>query len=381
MILCLPDRSSSKESPFMPRKGRRLGFASIAALAAIGAVAACFGDLPGGPLANHTVLVAGAAETVSRPLAALATDGPWLGDGAPKALRGKVVLVNFWTYSCINSLRPLPYLRDWAEKYKDDGLVVVGVHTPEFAFEKDVGNVRRAAAGLGVNWPVKLDSDYATWKKFGNDGWPGFYFIDANGRVRHHRLGEGDYAASERLLQELLAEANGKPVNAALTGDIGKGIEASPDWAGLGSPETYVGYRQAARLAAPQRLKSDTSAQYDAPASIGPNQWNLAGRWTVGGESARADAASARIRYRFQARDLHLVLGARADGKPARFRVTLDGLPPAGDHGVDVDANGMGSVTSDRLYQLVRQSAGARARTFEIEFLDPGVRAYAFTFG
>lgn len=365
----------------MPGKGRRFGFASIAALAALGAVVACFGDIPGGPLAARPIPVADAAETSVRPLAALDADGPWLGDDAPKALRGKVILVNFWTYSCINSLRPLPYLRDWAQKYEDDGLVVVGVHTPEFAFEKDVGNVRRAVAELGVSWPVKLDSDYATWQKFGNDGWPGFYFIDAKGRVRSHRLGEGDYAASERLLQELLAEANGRPIHAPLTGDIGKGIEASPDWAELRSGETYVGYRQAQNLAAPQRFKSDSSAQYDAPASIGPNQWNLAGRWTVGGEYARADAASARIRYRFQARDLHLVLGARADGKPARFRVTLDGQPPAGDHGVDVDANGMGVVTSDRLYQLVRQSAGVKARTFEIEFLDPGVRAYAFTFG
>jgi thiol-disulfide isomerase/thioredoxin len=365
----------------MPPKGRRWAFASVAAIAAIGAVVTCFGDIPGGPLAGQTIPVAGAAETVSRPLAALAEGGPWLDKGAPKALRGKVILVNFWTYSCINSLRPLPYLRDWAAKYKDDGLVVVGVHTPEFAFEKDVDNVRRATAELGVTWPVKLDSDYATWQKFGNDGWPGFYFIDAKGRVRHHRLGEGDYAASERLLQELLTEANGKPVNAPLTGDTGKGIEASPDWDGIRTGETYVGYRQATNLAAPQRLKSDTSARYDAPASIGPNQWNLSGQWTVGGESARADAAEAKIRYRFQARDLHLVLGARPDGKPVRFRVTLDGLPPAGDHGVDVDANGMGSVTSDRLYQLVRQSAGARARTFEIEFLDPGARAYSFTFG
>lgn len=365
----------------MTGKLRGFGFASIAALAAIGAVATCFGDIPGGPLANQTIPVASAAETVSRPLAALAADGSWLDKDMPRALRGKVVLVNFWTYSCINSLRPLPYLRDWAAKYKDAGLVVVGVHTPEFAFEKDAGNVRRAAAELGVTWRVKLDSDYKTWQKFGNDGWPGFYFIDAKGRVRHHRLGEGDYAASERLLQELLTEASGKPVDAPLTGDIGKGIEASPDWEGIRTGETYVGYRQAANLAPSQRLKSDTSAQYDAPTSIGPNQWNLAGRWTVGGESARADAASAKIRYRFQARDLHLVLGARPDGKPVRFRVTLDGRPPAADHGVDVDANGMGSVTSDRLYQLVRQSAGARARTFEIEFLDPGARAYAFTFG
>lgn len=369
----------------MLRRRRGLRFAAIAATAAIGAIAYCFGDVPGGPLSPtpSPISSAAAAEYPGQPLAALAGNGPWLNSPAltPQALRGKVVLVNFWTYSCINSLRPLPYIRDWATKYKDDGLVVVGVHTPEFAFEKEVGKVRRAVADLGVTWPVKLDSDYATWKRFGNDGWPGFYFVDAKGRVRHHRLGEGDYAASERLLQQLLAEAKGAPVDAKLTGDIGRGIEAAPDWDDLRSPETYVGYRQADRLAAPQHLKADASLAYIPPASLSANEWSLGGKWTVGDESARADAPSAKIRYRFQARDLHMVLGARADGKPARFRVTLDGLPPGGDHGVDIDANGVGSVTGDRLYQLVRQSAAPKARTFEIEFLDPGARAYVFTFG
>ncbi|WP_447752664.1 redoxin family protein [Sphingopyxis fribergensis] len=359
--------------------------AGIAAIAAIGAIAWCFGDLPGGPLDHWSGAMASAeaAELPAAPLASLAGGGAWLDTWAqaPQALRGKVVLVNFWTYSCINSLRPLPYLRDWAAKYKDDGLVVVGVHTPEFAFEKDRARVRRAVAELGVTWPVKLDSDYATWKSFGNDGWPGFYFIDAQGKVRHHRLGEGDYAASERLLQQLLAEASGKPVDAKLTGDIGKGIEAAPDWDDLGSPETYIGYRQAARLAASQQVAPDTGSAYRPPASLALNGWSLGGKWSVGGESARADAASASIRYRFQARDLHMVLGARTDGKPVRFRVTLDGMPPGADHGVDVDANGIGRITDDRLYQLVRQSAAVKARTFEIEFLDPGARAYAFTFG
>lgn len=368
-----------------PNWTRRLGFASAAVLAAIGAVAYCFADLPGGPLdrSPSPIPSAAAAEHPARPLASLAGGGPWLNSPelTPQALRGKVVLVNFWTYSCINSLRPLPYLRDWAEKYKDDGLVVVGVHTPEFAFEKDVDKVRRALANLDVTWPVKLDSDYGTWKNFDNDGWPGFYFIDANGRVRHHRLGEGDYAASERLLQQLLAEAKGVSIAARLTGDVGTGIEASPDWNDLRSPETYVGYRQADRLAAPQRVRTDASAVYAPPPALGTNEWSFAGKWTVGAESARADAPSARIRYRFQARDLHLVLGARSDGKPARFRITLDGLPPGADHGVDVDANGIGSVTTDRLYQMVRQSAAVRDRSFEIEFLDPGARAYAFTFG
>lgn len=266
-------------------------------------------------------------------------------------------------------------------KYRDDGLVVIGVHTPEFAFEKDVGNVRRGLADLDVTWPVKLDSDYATWKHFGNDGWPGFYVIDAQGRVRYHSLGEGNYAVTERLLQQLLAETKGGPVTDALTGDVGKGTEGSPDWSELRSPETYIGYRQAARLAASQRVKPDASFDYQPSPALGANEWSFGGRWTVAGEFARADAHSARIRYRFQARDLHLVLGARPDGKPARFHVTLDGLPPGADHGVDVDINGFGSVTGDRLYQLVRQSNGVRARTFEIEFLDPGAHAYSFTFG
>jgi thiol-disulfide isomerase/thioredoxin len=367
------------------RKG--IGFAIVAALAASGAVAYCFSDLPRAALADPTGLGAPPPQQgtpgFAAPLAALSARGEWL-NSAPltqASLRGKVVLVNFWTYSCINSLRPLPYLRDWAKKYEKDGLVVIGVHTPEFAFEKDQAKVGRAVDELGVGYPVKFDSDFETWRTFGNDGWPGFYFIDARGRVRHHRLGEGGYDASERLLQQLLAEARGRPVAAKLTGDIGTGIEAAPDWDNLRTPETYIGYRQADNLAAPQRLRRDTSHIYEPPAAVGPNEWSLAGRWTVSGEAARTDAASAKIRYRFQARDLHMVLGGRPDGKPVRFRVTLDGRPPAANHGVDVDAAGVGSITDDRLYQLVRQSAGVRARTFEIEFLDPGARAYVFTFG
>lgn len=367
--------------------GRRGGVGSvgIAAIAAICAIAYCFSDVPGGPIQAKSGPIQSAAATKypEQPLAILADGGQWLNTSAlaPQALRGKVILVNFWTYSCINSLRPLPYIRDWAAKYKDDGLVVIGVHTPEFEFEKDAGKVRLAVSDLGVIWPVKLDSEYTTWKRFGNSGWPGFYFIDAKGQVRHHRLGEDDYAASERLLQALLAEAKGKPVDKSLTGAIGKKIEAAPDWASLRSPETYIGYRRAERLASPQRLKGDASATYTPSASLQTNQWSLGGRWTVGAEFARADATSAKIGYRFQARDLHMVIGARANGKPARFRVTLDGLPPGINHGIDVNPNGIGSVTSDRLYQLVRQSGAVKLRSFEIEFLDPGARAYVFTFG
>ncbi|MGN6691662.1 MAG: redoxin family protein [Sphingopyxis sp.] len=361
------------------------GFLLAGLLAAAGAVACCFGDLPRGPLdrSPRPVPAAAAAEPPARPLSLLKESGEWLNGGPlrPQALRGKVILVNFWTYSCINSLRPLPYLRDWAAKYGKDGLVVIGVHTPEFAFEKTPANVRRALTELGVDWPVVLDSDYATWRKFGNDGWPGFYFIDANGRVRHHKLGEGGYDASERLLQELLSEANGRPVTAAPTREIGRGIEAAPDWDDLASPETYVGYRQAERVAAPQHLRRNASFAYAAPLSPALNEWGFGGRWTVGDEFARVDAPSATIDFRFRARDLHLVLGARADGKPVRFRITLDGAPPGEDHGVDTDAKGFGEVTGDRLYQLVRQSSDVKTRTFRIEFLDEGARAYVFTFG
>ncbi|NIJ64208.1 thiol-disulfide isomerase/thioredoxin [Sphingomonas leidyi] len=362
-------------------------FIGICLLGAASAVAWCFSDIPVGNPADgatpSSVQPANAAALSVSPINALIAGDQWLGGRAPvpQSLRGKVILVNFWTYSCINSLRPLPYLRDWARKYKDDGLVVIGVHTPEFGFEKDVAKVRRAVAELGISYPVKLDSAYATWTRFGNDGWPGFYIIDARRRIRDHHIGEGGYEASERLIQQLLSERNGAPVKAGLTGDLGTGIEASPDWASLGSPETYIGYRQAHRLAAPQRIEADGSKHYEPSAAIASNEWNFIGNWTVGAESARTDAPSAGIRYRFRARDLHMVLGARADGKPVRFRVTLDGRPPAADHGVDVDAEGFGRVTEDRLYQLVRQSASVRDATFEIRFLDAGARAYTFTFG
>lgn len=368
----------------MPRT-KIWGLAAIATSAAAGAALSWSNEGAGSSIgpSSGSMALAAAIDYPSQPLGALTENGNWLNspDLSPEALRGKVVLVNFWTYSCINSLRPLPYIRDRAAKYKDSGLVVVGVHTPEFSFEKDIGKVRRAAANLDVSWPIKLDSDYATWKRFGNNGWPGFYFIDAQGVVRHHRLGEGDYANSERLLQKLLSEVKGSPVTGPLTGDLGSGIEAAPDWESLRSRETYLGYRRADGLAVPQKLQPDVSFDYKPAGPISTNEWDLVGMWTVGGEAARADAGAATIRYRFQARDLHLVLGARRDGKPVRFRVTVDGLAPQADHGADTDANGIGIVTSDRLYQLVRQSGAVKARTFEIEFLYPGARAYAFTFG
>ncbi|MFA6113029.1 MAG: redoxin family protein [Sphingomonas sp.] len=316
-------------------------------------------------------------------LDALAGQRTWLNGKPvrPEDLRGKVVVVNFWTYSCINSLRTLPYLRAWQEKY-GDRLVVIGVHTPEFGFEKDVANVRTALAALGVSYPVVLDSDFAIWRAFGNQGWPGFYFIGADGRVRDQRLGEGEYGKSEQVIRTLLAEVGTAPGTAPVSDEVGgAGPEAAPDWAHLGSPETYIGHRQARNFVSPGGFFRDTSHVYGAASSLSRNQWSLAGAWSVGGEFATLDRAGGRIAYRFHARDLHMVLAPGASGQPVRFRITIDGAPAGANGGVDVDAEGRGTVRAARMYQLVRQIGPVQDRSFEIEFLDPGVRAYVFTFG
>ncbi|MDT6994781.1 cytochrome c biogenesis protein DipZ [Burkholderia cenocepacia] len=299
-------------------------------------------------------------------------------------LRGKVVLVDFWTYSCINCLRTLPYTTAWARKYAPYGLVVVGVHAPEFAFERDIGNVKKAVHDLGIDYPVAIDNGYAIWRAFNNEYWPAHYFIDAQGRIRHHHFGEGEYAQSERAIQSLLAEA-GHPdalnVPLGLAGAPAKGALAAADSADVRSPETYVGYARAESFASPGGVVRDAAHRYDAPGSPDLNGWGLAGTWNVGAEHASLAAPDGRIVYRFHARDLHLVLGPGANGRPVRFRVTLDGAAPGAAHGADVDAQGYGTVTGQRLYQLVRQPGAIADRTFAIEFLDPGVDAYAFTFG
>ncbi|TGN95774.1 cytochrome c biogenesis protein DipZ [Burkholderia sp. USMB20] len=299
-------------------------------------------------------------------------------------LRGKVVLVDFWTYSCINCLRTLPYTAAWARKYAPYGLVVIGVHAPEFAFERDIGNVKKAVHDLGIDYPVAIDNGYAIWRAFGNEYWPAHYFVDAQGRIRHHHFGEGEYAQSERAIQSLLAEA-GHPealnVPLGLAGAPAKGALAAADSADVRSPETYVGYARADDFTSPGGVVRDAAHRYDAPAHPDLNDWGLAGTWQVGAERATLAAPSGRIVYRFHARDLHLVLGPGANGRPVRFRVTLDGAAPGAAHGTDVDAQGYGTVTGQRLYQLVRQPGAIADRTFSIEFLDPGVDAYAFTFG
>jgi cytochrome c biogenesis protein CcdA/thiol-disulfide isomerase/thioredoxin len=295
-------------------------------------------------------------------------------------LRGKVVLVDFWTYSCINCIRTLPYIRAWAEKYADQGLVVIGVHAPEFAFEKQIGNVRQAIKDFQIGFPVAVDNDFKIWRAFDNNYWPAQYFIDAKGQIRYHQSGEGDYDKSEKVIQDLLAEAgNRKPVSGAATPDA-KGAQAAPDLGNIRSGETYIGYRQAANFISPEGMKRNAARDYTT-GKPGLNEWSLAGNWTVGPEQATLDQPGGAITYRFSARDLHLVLSPNADGRPVRFQVKVDGKAPGESHGTDVDAEGSGAVTQTRLYQLVRQAGDVEERTFEIRFLDPGVEAFVFTFG
>jgi thiol-disulfide isomerase/thioredoxin len=316
-------------------------------------------------------------------LPSLAGAVAWLNSPplSAEALRGKVVLIDFWTYSCINCLRSIPYVRAWAEKYKDQGLVVIGVHAPEFAFEKNIDNVRQAVKDLKIDYPVAIDNNYAIWRAFKNEYWPAHYFVDAQGRIRHHHFGEGDDAQSEKVIQQLLAEAGTGAVASAPVAIEAPGAEAPADMADVKSPETYIGYDRAENFASTGGAERDKPHVYAAKPELRLNQWALNGNWTVEDERAVLNKSNGEIRYRFHARDLHLVLGPSGGGKPVRFRILLDGRPPGDDHGVDVDAQGDGVVTAQRLYQLVRQNSTIGDRLFEIEFLDPGVQAFAFTFG
>jgi cytochrome c biogenesis protein CcdA/thiol-disulfide isomerase/thioredoxin len=297
-------------------------------------------------------------------------------------LRGKVVLVDFWTYSCINCLRALPYVKAWYAKYKDHGLVVIGVHAPEFAFEKDPANVRRAVRELGVTYPVAIDNDYAIWQAFNNQYWPAHYFIDAAGHIRSHHFGEGSYEESEQTIRQLLAQGghtNLPPPGAESS--VAVGVQAPPDEAHDQSPETYIGYARAQNFRSSGGFVHDQLQTYVIPPALNLNQWALGGTWLVDNEKAASGNGSGKIVFRFYARDLHLVLGPGPDGKPIRFRVQLDGSAPGANHGADTDANGAGLITEQRLYQLIRQSADVGEHVFSIEFLDPNVQAYSFTFG
>jgi len=296
-------------------------------------------------------------------------------------LRGKVVVVQFWTFTCINWLRTLPYVRAWSEKYRGDGLVVVGVHTPEFDFERDVDGIREATRRRGIEYPVAVDSDYAVWRLFANQYWPALYFVDAEGAIRHHHFGEGEYERSERVIQALLAEAGAGDVDQGVVAVDGVGEEAAPDWDDLRSPETYVGYERGDNLASPGGAVLDEPHAYAAPARLRLNQWALSGDWTVRRNGAELNEAAGRIAFRFRARDLHLVMGPTSPGASGPFRVTIDGRPPGASHGTDVDEEGNGVASERRLYQLVRQSGAVDEHTFEIAFRDPGAGAYVFTFG
>jgi cytochrome c biogenesis protein CcdA/thiol-disulfide isomerase/thioredoxin len=298
-----------------------------------------------------------------------------------EALKGKVVLVDFWTYSCINCLRTLPYVKAWAEKYRDQGLVVIGVHAPEFAFERDVSNVTKAMKDLGITYPVAIDNAYKIWRAFDNQYWPAHYFADAKGQIRYHHFGEGDYAESERVIQQLLREAGARNVADGLIQADAKGVQQAPDMNEVQSPETYLGFQRAENFISTGTLATNQVANYPAAGNLALNHWTLEGQWNVGGQQATLDQPGGRIVYRFHARDLHLVLGPGADGKPVRFSVTVDGQAPGEAHGTDVAPDGSGTVTEQRLYQLVRQPGAVQDHTFTIEFLDPNVAAYAFTFG
>ena len=296
-------------------------------------------------------------------------------------LRGHVVLINFWTYTCINWLRTLPYVRAWAEKYQDQGQVLIGVHTPEFDVEHDLDNVRRAVKDLRVEFPVAVDNDYGIWTAFDNHYWPALYFVDAQGQIRHHQFGEGNYEQSEMILQQLLTEAGSGGTSQDLVSVDPTSVEAAADWASLRSPENYLGYQRTENFASSDGAVLETPHVYEAPARLRLNHWALAGNWTVRRQAVALHQAEGRIAYRFHARDLHLVMGPAAPEIPVQFRVLLDRQPPGAAHGADVDDQGNGTVTHPRLYQLVRQPGPVAERTFEITFLDPGVQAYVFTFG
>jgi thiol-disulfide isomerase/thioredoxin len=292
----------------------------------------------------------------------------------PAELRGHVVLVNFWTLTCINWLRQEPYVRAWSQAYRTDGLVVIGVHTPEFSFEHQLDRVRQATTERGIDYPVAVDNDYAIWSAFDNHYWPALYFVDTDGLIRDQHFGEGRYEQSERAIQRLLG------IQRELVSVEGVGVEAEADWDHLRTPETYLGYGRGDQFASPDGATFDERRAYELPEHLHLNHWALAREWTIGRESVVLDQAGGTIAYRFRARDAHLVLSSGAR-EPIPFRVLLDGQAPGPSHGVDVDEDGNGVLADGRLYQLVRTHDAVRDRTLEITFLEPGAEAYVFTFG
>jgi thiol-disulfide isomerase/thioredoxin len=329
------------------------------------------------------VIAAAAQLAVEGDLPSLDGATGWLNSPplTPAGLRGKVVLIDFWTYTCINWRRTFPFVHAWAEKYKDQGVVAIGVHTPEFDFEHDVANVRQAAKEIMVDYPIALDPDYAVWNAFNNQYWPALYIVDAMGHIRHHAFGEGDYEASERVIQQLLTEAGIHGVSNTLVSVDASGAETAADWSDLQSPETYTGYGRSDSFASPGGAVLDKSHVYAVPQQLSLNQWSLSGDWTVGKPAAVLNKAGGQVVYRFHARDLNLVIGPATPGTSVRFRVLLDGQPADAVHGADVDGQGNGMLTEPRMYQLIRQPTPIVDRQFEIEFLEPGAAVFDFTFG
>jgi len=325
----------------------------------------------------------GAASGARGPLSSLAGATMWLNSQPLTAaeLQNKVVLVDFWTYTCINWRRQLPYVRAWAEKYKDKGLVVIGVHAPEFSFEKNVDNVRWATKDMRIDYPVVIDNDHAIWRAFNNEYWPALYFVDGQGHIRHQVFGEGQYDQSEVFIQRLLAEAGARGIDNQMASVDARGAEAAADWSELESGENYVGYGRTENFASPGGIKADKLHVYAPGGQLKLNHWALFGEWTMGREAITLNQPNGRILYRFHARDLHLVMGPGAAKTPARFRVLIDGQPPRTAHGTDVDDQGHGTVMEPRMYQLIRQTPPISDRQFEIQFLDAGVEAFSFTFG
>ena len=331
----------------------------------------------------HTTTPRSASLPVEGTLPSFSGATTWLNSEplTPQALRGKVVLVDFWTFTCINWQRTQPYVRAWAARYKDQGLVVIGVHTPEFAFEKNVDNVRPALKMFGVEYPVAVDSGYAIWNAFGNQYWPAVYIADAKGNIRHHQFGEGEYETTEAVIQQLLREAGYSGIAEGYAQVDARGSEVAADWEDLRSPENYLGRDRTEGFVSSGGGSLGKSRNYVAPRSLKLNQWGLGGEWTMSADAITLDKPNGRIVYRFHSRDLHLVMGPPSGKPPVRFRVLLDGRPPGSAHGTDVDEQGYGTVAEQRLHQLIRQTKPIADRLFEIEFLDPGVEAYAFTFG
>jgi thiol-disulfide isomerase/thioredoxin len=374
-----------------PPLGTRPGFYSY--IPALAIAAALFAPArPAGTLPGKAAMPGRGANMQTARTNRLAVEGTmpaldgataWINSQPLKAadLRGKVVLIEFWTYTCINWRRQLPYVRAWADKYKDKGLVVIGVHSPEFAFEKNIDNVRRMTKETRVPFPVAVDTDFAIWRAFSNAYWPALYFVDSQGRIRHHQFGEGDYEQSETVIKQLLAEAGARGIGDELASVTGEGPEAAADWEDLRSGENYVGYERTENFASPGGPVKDQPHAYAVPAHVALNQWALSGDWTIAKDRTRANNLSGQLTYRFHARDLHLVMGPSAPGKPVRFRVLIDGHAPGAAHGADVDEQGYGTMSEQRMYQLLRQPKPVGDRTFTISFLDPGAETFCFTFG